>query len=363
MRIAIYSTPLPAGKDQWKETDWFTYEVIKHLATAHAGDDFLWITSHVLFPPDFTTDNVSMHPLGKAAGNTLSSYIQHRYRFPALVKELNASMLLAFQPPPTAVPIPVCLVAQPPFPRNSKFSQRLQQAAALAVVSAYDRDKLSTLYRLPSQKIATVHWGIHEGYKPLGWEQREQVKGEYTDGKEYFIFLGAITPGNNILNLLKGFSILKKRLRSNMVLVLAGELQKNYPEFPELLQTYYFRNDVKWIQHISLEERFHLIGGAYGLICPFAPESFRPEILEAFACRVPAIVADNALAREIGEDAAIYCNAQNIENIGDVLCEIYKDENLRGRLIAVGDIQAGKYSWEKTAGKVWAAIQAAVQQK
>lgn len=362
MRVAIYSPSLPSGKNHFKDADWFVYEVLKRLADNYPTHEFIWITPGPASSVEISQKNMVVLPLGKKSAGA-SAYIRSRYKLPALLKKNQADVLLNLGGDIPTLPIPVCRLIEWPVPAGSRQRQLLQKTASLVVISREDKEKLINHYHIPQQRIVSVHRGIQEGYKPLNWDEREQLKQQYTDSKEYFIYLGAIKQENNMLNLLKAFSILKKRLRSNMVLVLAGELDKDYRAFPELLQTYYFRSDVKWIPQITVAERIALLGAAYGLICPYVPFTIQPEILQAFACRIPAIVADYALNRETGEDAALYFNPFDVENAGNALCEIYKDEDLRGRLIALGDIQAAKYSWDKTTDLIWSAVSVAAGKK
>lgn len=367
MRIAIYSPPFPADKNIWKDEDWFKYEMAKKFSEGHPQHDFLWITPYAEPASAVLPRHVLSFSLSKKDGNAFSSYITMHYKLPALLKKQKADVLLSLDGSLPVIPLPTCLLIRE-MPekisssgRKNPFLQKVQKSTSLAVVAQDDKEKLVNRYHISPQKITAVKWGIRDGYQPMDWEMREQVKNEFTDGKEYFLYIGEIQEQKNILNLLKAFSILKKRLRSNMILVLAGELHRQYKAFPQLLETYYFKGDVKWVKKMSAQDRVRLIGAAYGLICPFAPTRFRPEMLDAFACRVPVITADNALSRETTEDAALYFDPLNIDHFGNALCEIYKDENLRGRLIALGDIQAAKYSWEKTSDLLWSALKAAIQ--
>ena len=59
---------------------------------------------------------------------------------------------------------------------------------------------------------------------------------------------------------------------------------------------------------------------------------------------------------EIGEDAALYFDPHDVKDMGEKLMLIYKDENLRSRLIEKGKEISRKYSWERTADLLWESI-------
>lgn len=369
MRIAIYTSPLPLDKITWREEDWFAFEVITRLAKKHPDKEFVWITPYSLQKDSFQFDTIPHFPLSEKPPSSFSFTRNHDRKLFTLLKDQKADALLSLQATlSNRIPCPFCLVVQHPVPASApgrkirRFSKELESAGSIATISEFEKEKLSSLYAIPMEEITVIQRGIQEDFHPFEWDERELIKSEYTDGHEYFIYPGEMLGKQLTINLLKAFSILKKRLRSNMVLLLAGDINKNFEDFPELLGTYYFRADVKWIKKITLKERMRLIGGAYALICPPSADDFRPEILEAFTCRVPVLASDDALTRETGEEAILYFNPLNIENTGDVFCEIYKDEDIRSRLIAMGEVQAKKYSWDKTITLLWSALDGAMHQ-
>ena len=60
-------------------------------------------------------------------------------------------------------------------------------------------------------KIDVVFSAAKEIFHPLNDEEKTATKNKYTEGKEYFVYAGAIHPRKNLINLLKAFSVFKKR--------------------------------------------------------------------------------------------------------------------------------------------------------
>lgn len=367
MRIAVYTAPLPANKANWGDEDWFAFEILTRLAERYDDEEFLWLTPYPLKEPAFQFDSGASFTVNHKPPRSFSLNLNPGKKLISLLSDQKADVLLSLIPTASPhIPCPNCMVVQHTIPAAApgrtirRFSVELEAAEAIVTISQAEKDKLSSQYAIPENRITVIQRGIQEGFHAFEWEEREQIKSDYTDGREYLFYPGEIADQQKIINLLKAFSILKKRLRSNMVLVLAGPLSENFKSFPELLGTYYFRKDVKWIKKITLEDRMRLTGAAYAMICPDTPEDFRPEILEAFKCRVPVLAADNALTREIGEEAIVYFDPLNVETSGNVFCELYKDENNRARQIALGDIQAKKFSWENTIALLWKTLNQAL---
>ena len=62
----------------------------------------------------------------------------------------------------------------------------------------------------------------------MDWEEKELIKEKYADGKAYFLFSGDINQRSNLINLLKAFSFFKKRQKSNMLLLIAGNADEAF---------------------------------------------------------------------------------------------------------------------------------------
>ena len=206
-----------------------------------------------------------------------------------------------------------------------------------------------------------MHSGVKEGFRPLPWSGQAAVKEKYTEGKEYFIYIGAIHPRKNLVALLKAFSKFKKWQRSSFKLVLAGRLAWKNDEFNRLLQTYKYRADVVLLNYVAEEELARLLGAAYALVYPSLFEGFGVPVLEAIKCEVPVLTSANSPMQEIAGDAALYFNPHSVDEMAQQLMTIYKDEDKRSRLIEAGKVIKDNYSWQKTADALWQSIEAAAK--
>jgi glycosyltransferase involved in cell wall biosynthesis len=191
--------------------------------------------------------------------------------------------------------------------------------------------------------------------------EKHDVKNVYTDGKEYFVYAGAIHPRKNLKNLLKAFSIFKRKQSSNWKLVLTGRLAWKNKNFVESLKTYKYREDVILTGYIEEEELVKIMGSAYALVYPSLWEGFGVPVLEAIHCNVPVITSENSAMQEIAGEAALYANPADHNDIAEKMMLLYKDENLRNQLIKKGETIKGQYSWNKSAELLWNIIMKAAQ--
>lgn len=243
------------------------------------------------------------------------------------------------------------------YQKNTK--RYISKAKVVVTVSAYSKQDIVQQIQVPANKLHVVGNAANAIFRPIGFEESETIKAKYTDGAEFFLYTGSIHPRKNLINLLKAFSKFKKRLRSNMKLVIAGRLAWKTDAFTKLLSTFKFRQDVVLTGYIERKELALLTASAYAMVYPSYFEGFAVPPLEALQCGVPAIVSNTSAMPEVGADAYLYVNPESVEDIAEKMMLIYKDEALRSRLISNGKERVKLYNWDVEAEKMWNCIQLA----
>lgn len=243
------------------------------------------------------------------------------------------------------------------YQKNTK--RFLNKAKVVVTVSAFSKEDIIRQFQVPATKLHVVGNAVNVVFQPIDYAESEKIKEKYTAGAEFFLYSGSIHPRKNLINLLKAFSQFKKRLRSNMKLVIAGRLAWKTEEFTKLLSTFKFRQDVVLTGYINRQELALLTASAYAMVYPSYFEGFGVPPLEALQCSVPAIVSNTSAMPEVGGDAYLYINPESVEDIADKMMLIYKDEALRSRLIANGKERVNLYNWDEAAEKMWQCIQLA----
>lgn len=369
MRIAVNTRFLI--KDQLEGIGWYTYELCKRLVEQHPEHVFIFLFDRPYDPSFVFGTNVIPVIVPPPARHPLLWRLWFDVQLPRVLKRHKADVFFSpdgFMSLPAKVP--TCLVVHdiafeqyPQFYKApvarfyKKFTPRYcRKAAQVLTVSNFSKQTLVDCYRLPAAKIQIVYNGVSEWFRPLHWEQREAVKKQWTEGREYFICVGAIHPRKNIQHLLKAFSIFKRRFRSNMKLVLVGRSAWMSGEILTSLKTFRFRNEVVVTGYVDSATLAQLVGAAYALVYPSLYEGFGVPIIESLQCEVPVITSLATGMPEAGGDAALYADPKQVEDLADKMGLLYKDEQLRSRLIAHGRVQAARFSWDQAALQAWQAI-------
>ena len=99
-----------------------------------------------------------------------------------------------------------------------------------------------------------------------------------------------------------------------------------------------------------------LYRGAVATIVPSTDEGFGLPVLEAQALGSPVIAADRGALPEVGGEGALYFDVDDVRACAEAVRRVVTDARLRDRLIEAGDRNRRRFSWERTARGVLAAL-------
>jgi glycosyltransferase involved in cell wall biosynthesis len=375
MRIAVNTRLLLKGK--LEGIGWYTNETLKRIVKSHPEHEFIFFFDRPYDPSFIFADNVTPVVFEPQARHPLLFYIWFEMRIPFMLRKYKADLFLSTDGLMSLkTKVPTCLVihdlAFEHYPEHLKGSHKFyfrkysplyaRKAKRIVTVSQFSKEDIASRYHVAPEKIDVSYNGAHDNYRPLTWEERVAIKEQYADGCEYFAYAGALHPRKNILNVLRAFVAFKKRQRSNMKLVIVGRFAWKYEEIVKMREELPFKEDVKWVGYLDVDHLSKVIGAAYALVYASLFEGFGIPILEALQCNVPAIISNTSSMPEVGGKAALLVDPKDHTDIADKMQLLYKDEDLRSRLITAAPEQVAKFNWEKTAAILWQSMMKCVGQ-
>jgi glycosyltransferase involved in cell wall biosynthesis len=233
-----------------------------------------------------------------------------------------------------------------------RLKATLRRGKSFICFSEKDRSWLAARGHLSEDKIELARPVPYASAAPLSPGERETIKGTYAQGKEFFFVDVSAVDEDGLIYLLKAFSLFKKRQRSNLQLVMAGEPGD---KAKEKLQTYKYRQDIHWCS-ASAAQHGRLMAAAYAVLFLFEDDSPGTAVLNAWQTGVPVLVAGRTRLAEMAGDAALVAAAVDPVALAGHLMAVYKDEALRGRLIEKGYYRAREFAPGQTITRVWAVI-------
>jgi len=233
----------------------------------------------------------------------------------------------------------------------------IDKAKRIATVSEYSKADIVDKYGISPDKIDVVYNGANISCKPLINGSLQAVKNMYTEGKDYFLFVGAVHPRKNLGRLLKAFDQFKEKHKSDTKLLVIGRKAWQTDNAMKIHSTMKHKADVIFKGHLSIEEVSKVTAAALALAYVSVFEGFGIPILEALYCESAVITSNISSMPEVAGKAALFIDPHSVDSIENALSDMYLKPDLRRSLIKQGRIQRENFKWELTADKLWANLE------
>jgi glycosyltransferase involved in cell wall biosynthesis len=338
----------------------FLFSILGHLCKKFPQHQFIYIFDapykNIVFP-----ENVLPVVAGPKASNSLRLQYWLNYKIPAVLRKYKADVFVSMEGICSLrTKVPQCLLLSnlgflnyPELLKKSlsrfytKFTPAfLGKAKSIATVSSLSKSLIAARYKINAAEITVINPVIDGIFKPLDWEEKENIKEKYTEGKAYFLFSGDINKRSNLINLLKAFTFFKKRQKSNMLLLIAGNADEI---FKKELKTYKLRNEVKLLESMEKSDLAKITASAYALVYPVLYDDIALPALQALQCNVPVVISDAGALPSVFGEAALYVNPESHEDIAQKMMLVFKDENKANELVKAGNELLQQYQANKTA--------------
>jgi len=364
-------------KDKLEGIGWFTFESLKRITQQHPEHEFVFIFDRPYSDEFIFSDNITPVVIGPQARHPILYYIWFNYSIPKVLDQYNIDLLLS---PDGYIPLKSKVKTLAVFhdlnfehyPNDIPYANRkyylkyfplfASKSTRLATVSNYSKKDIVDLYKVDENKIDVVYNGANENFTPLTDNIKKLVREKYTGGKPYFIFIGALNPRKNLVNLLKAFDEFKKTDRNSVQLLIVGEKMFKTNDIFETYENMHFKADVNFSGRLNAIELHKALASALALTYVSYFEGFGIPIVEAFYTETPVITSNVTSMPEVAGDAALFVDPFSPEDIAKALSKISTDIELRTSLISKGKIRREKFNWQNTADNLWKAIQNTINQ-
>lgn len=375
MKIAVNTRLLL--KDKLEGIGWFTFESLKRITQQHPEHEFIFIFDRPYSDDFIFSKNITPVVTGPQARHPILYYIWFNYSIPKVLETHKVDLFLS---PDGYIPLkskvkslavfhdlnfehyPKDMPSSERYYYRKYFPQFAKNATRLATVSQYSKKDIVEQYKIDENKIDVVYNGANESFTPLNDNLKKLIREKYTGGKPYFIFIGALNPRKNLVNLLKAFDEFKKTDRNSVQLLIVGEKMFKTNDIFETYENMHFKADVNFSGRLNGLELHKALASALALTYVSYFEGFGIPIVEAFYTETPVITSNVTSMPEVAGDAALFVDPFSPEDIAHALHQISTDVETRNRLIQKGKVRREKFHWKNTADQLWSSILKTVNQ-
>ena len=350
---------------------WFTYETVGRMARNHPEHNFIFIFDRPVDPGFVFSDNVKTVVAGPPTRHPVLWYIWFEWVIPRILRKHKADLFISpdgYASLRTRVPTITVIhdlnyVYHPEYlPKlaaryfNYFIPRYASRSKRIGTVSEYSRQDIAAVYQINPDIIDVYYNGANDLYQPVSETIKSEIRTNYTQGKDYFIFVGALSPRKNIPGLLKAYDIYRVNGGTRLLLIVGDAMHKT-GEIDLCMQQMQFAGDVLFSGRLRVEELSRVMASASALVMVPFFEGFGIPLVEAMYCDVPVICSNTTSLPEVVGDAALMCDPNDHESIASNMGKLESDETLRMQLIANGRIQRTRFSWDKSAERLWMSVE------
>ncbi len=208
-------------------------------------------------------------------------------------------------------------------------------------ISEFSKNEILKYTSAKNEKLKVIYCAVDKDFR--GNIQRK------LDRQNYILFVGNVKPHKNLKNALKAFKKIALKYDDYKFFIIGKKegFITGYNNLEAMLEG--LENKVVFTGYVSDQELKEYYANASIFFFPSSYEGFGLPILEAMKFNIPIVSSDAASLTEVGGDAVLYCNPNDVDDMAQKL-----DDVISQKTIFSADrylVQLNKFSWQKAGEK------------
>lgn len=218
------------------------------------------------------------------------------------------------------------------------------------------KQDLIDIFKVEAGKISVVGAGVEARFQPISDPViLDGVRKKYHLPAKFVLGLGTLEPRKNYTGLIQAFSL--SPIRETHHLVIAGGKGWLYDDIFAAAEASPASDRIHFTGFVADDDLPALYNLANIFAYPSHYEGFGIPVIEAMACGVPVVCADNSCLPEVAGRSALQVKATDIPALAEALHRLAIDNSLRENTVREGFHQAQKFSWPAAAKRLLAVYQ------
>lgn len=228
-----------------------------------------------------------------------------------------------------------------------------KKSSAIVTVTNHAKDQIAKYSGIDAIKIVPIHIGPKSSIAENEFGAVLDHSIESLLSKKYILHVGTIEKRKNLTTLLAAFEMLLQNNPQDLYLIIVGQ-KSNKPTlkddavFEMVAASSLLKEHVIFTGFLSDSKTAQLYKHAALYVFPSVNEGFGIPILEAFAHKVPVLVAANSCLPEVAGNAAIGFDPYNPNALSTLIAQTLLDQALLQSLQQKGTERLTHFTWGKT---------------
>ena len=207
-----------------------------------------------------------------------------------------------------------------------KFKNAAEQADLIIAISEQTKRDIIQFLKVPEEKIRVVYQGCHHVFKENQTDEfLNSTIEKYNLPERFILNVGTIEERKNLLNIVKAIN------GTDIPLIVIGKKSKYYNKVKKYLVKNKLKNQVQFLENVSMEELAAIYKLADIFVYPSIFEGFGIPVIESLFSGTPVITSNISCLPEAGGDSSLYINPQNVEDITAKILFLWNNEAERNR--------------------------------
>ena len=251
-----------------------------------------------------------------------------------------------------------CLLRPADEPRSIFFKKMMsrtlsgfRRAARVTCVSSATRDELLRYRLIASDRVVVIPNGVHPSFRPEAdavSDARARTLIGDSQGYMNILHVGSTIPRKRIDVLLRVVAGLRDLFPQVRLLRVGGALNSEQRTLAKNLQ---LAGSILELPRLDEKVLAAIYRCAAVVLQPSEREGFGLPVVEAMACGTPVVASDLPVLREVGGDAAVFCEMGNIQSwvkeVAELLNERTRHAERWSQRREAGFKQSAKFTWSE----------------
>ena len=247
--------------------------------------------------------------------------------------------------------------------RRCHYARTAAEAQAILTFSSFSRNEILETLGVDGEKVVVTHLDASaefDSQAPSEPADLERIRARHRLPQTYLYYPANFWPHKNHRLLFRALALFRQRHGWVPTLVLSGGSVPGSEDWRSAAEKLSLEDEIHYLGHVPEKDLPLLYECATAMVFPSLFEGFGIPVVEALRSDCPVLCSHATSLPEIAEDAALYFDPQDPEDLcdrlGDLLLGLPGEDPtaLRERLVAAGRRRREAFSWARTAGQTLA---------
>lgn len=226
----------------------------------------------------------------------------------------------------------------------------VKMSKLIITVSNFEREVILKRLNLPDQAVKVIYNAVSPKFTTaFDPAQLDKFRISYSLPTTFILFLGNTAPKKNTTNVVKAYVKYKRNTPDGLPLIILDYDKNLVFELLNEMKAMDLQGSFIFPGYIPSEKMPLLYNNCSLFLYPSLRESFGLPILEAMACGVPVITSNTSSMPEVADDAAIFVDPFNYEDITDKMTYLLSNRELMLEMKEKGLKRAAQFTWRSAA--------------